>query len=301
LKKILFVVGEGIGNQIQTIPALIYCKNKFACEVDICNTIRTCADLTEIIFKGLAEKILKPSEVVRENYHGQVLTALLQNSPVSGLRVLNSRPKEGEISLSEIELNMKCIGEDFEDADFLEFGGAFDYIPEMKDVPDVLICNGYCKVNDAARNRWKAKSYPYYSQVAEDLSLAGLTVGSIGLKEEHVKGTIDFTELTLEQTIAAIKGAKLVLCNDTGIYHLANMVGTNNVVVFTFTNTLKNFDKRFHKHTTIIDRSAELACVPCQKRTWSPTDFWITNRNKCRWACRNISPKIISKACQKGC
>ena len=96
------------------------------------------------------------------------------------------------------------------------------------------------------------------------------------------------TGLSIGKTIGIIKGTKLLISNDTSTYHIANVLCKNNIAIYTMTDPGKNYDKRFHRFTNIVRR--KISCSPCQKT--SP-DFWLYNKKKCGWKCRDIEPGII--------
>ena len=51
MEKILFVVGDGIGNQIQTIPSFLYCRKKFVDkQIYVYNSIPTQTKTTKTLF-----------------------------------------------------------------------------------------------------------------------------------------------------------------------------------------------------------------------------------------------------------
>ena len=157
------------------------------------------------------------------------------------------------------------------------------------DAPDVVLHNGYSKINREARKRWFPKSYPKYEKVARILQKKGYTVASIGSEEEYINGTINLTGLKMKRSIAAIKSARLLIANDTATYHLANVVGTPNIVLFTFTDPKKNYDSRFHKFSHIVRK--EMSCSPCQLTNGFGS--WVKNKSICKWDCRNIKTRVI--------
>jgi glycosyltransferase involved in cell wall biosynthesis len=227
------------------------------------------------------------------DYDGQILSMLCQRQPVPNLKVISNDVVSMADQFSEVELNLKAVGDDYTDEHFRNIGKAFSNIHATKGMPDVLLHNGYNKFNEQAEKRWRAKSYPYYGRLAEILKGMGYTVGSIGYGNEYIAGTVNLTELELEESMAAIKGAKLLISNDTGTYHLANALGTRNLAIFTFTSDKKNYDERFHQLTDIIRK--DLECSPCQNKWFNNGDFWIQNRKRCRWECRQIEPDHVAK------
>jgi ADP-heptose:LPS heptosyltransferase len=86
-------------------------------------------------------------------------------------------------------------------------------------------------------------------------------------------------------TLGIIKNCKLFLGTDSGLYHCANALEVKNIVLFTATSIVKNYDNRFHKYSTILGRD-DLDCRPCQAaRRWA---------KDCKsWECQRIDPKLI--------
>ena len=56
MRRVLFVVGDGIGNQIQTIPAFLFCQRKFG-QVSVYNSIPTQKEATKVIFSKMCHEI----------------------------------------------------------------------------------------------------------------------------------------------------------------------------------------------------------------------------------------------------
>jgi hypothetical protein len=283
-KKILLVVGDGIGNQAQTIPAAILCKQRHG-RVSIYNSVPVFPEATKVLFRDIADEVMiYPERVDKSQFNGEYRTHLCANRS-AGLPLLG---KAQTPRVSEVESNLISVmkkGDTYPDV-----GGVLDFIEPKTEMPDVILHDGYSKVNKEAQERWIPKSYPQYAQLAAILKSNGLSVGCIGRKDEYIEGTIDLTGLKLEDSIAAMKGCKLFIANDTGTYHIANLIGIPNVVIFTFTNIVKNYDKRFHRYATVIAK--DLACSPCQSRG---KDYWIKNKQYCKWQCRSIDPQFIAE------
>jgi len=322
-KPILFVIGDGIGNQIQTIPAFLYCRKKFKDrKIYVYNSIPTQTKITKMLFGG--KYGLKADDVFcaiydKDGYHQntklidiysngidggfQILTASCYGAPVFyrgvNIPVYNEKIL-GMIKKwkwTEVECNLRSsMDENFSDSDFSEFGNLFHDINKKLDVPDILIHNGYSRINKNSEKMWKAKKYPNYKELSRILISLGYSVGSIGDKREFIDGTVNLTGLRFKDTVAVIKRTKLLISNDTSTYHLANVVKIPNIVLFTFTNMDKNYDKRFHIYSHPIQRK-DLSCCPCQK--WNKYGYWLKNKNKCKWECRNIDMKMIVNKCRE--
>jgi len=147
---------------------------------------------------------------------------------------------------------------------------------ETEEKFDVVMHDGYNRYGSAG---WEIKSYPHYEKVVEHLE--GIKVCSVGAKEEYIKGTEDRTGLSLPESLGLIKNCRVFLGNDSGLYHCANALEKDNIVIFTATSIEKNYDERFHKYSTIITRD-DLECRPCQA-----TRGWKSCETR---ECQNITP-----------
>lgn len=291
--KVFFLVGSGIGNQAETVPAFNLARKKYD-DIVVVNSEPYNIEATRVIFKGMAP-VCHVNDVDPDEADLRISTYFCYKSLPEIKRAFNSKPEEGG---SEVEYNMMSTGLDYEDSDFEEFGGCLDYVSPNLEAPDVVIHDGYNKKHCGrmGNEKWMAKSYEHWSAVAKTLKDRGFRVGSIGSGDEYVPGTEDFTGLKLEESLAVMKGARVVMCNDTGTFHLSNLMRKENVVVFTFTDDKKNFDERFHKYSTIVKSDVE--CSPCQGKG---KHFWYFNKGKCKWKCRKaVSPDfLVDKAITK--
>jgi len=191
---------------------------------------------------------------------------------------------------SEVKLNIMASKCEYKKLYCYQAHEALNYILPQKNSPDIIIHDGYSKVSKLSKKTWLIKSYPKYDELINILKKNNFTLGSIGIKEEFLEGTIDLTNLKLENSLSYMKGCKLFISNDTGTYHLANAIKKNNIVIFTATDTEKNYNRLFHKYSTIIRRQ-DLICSPCQRKFGH--EYWNKNKKNCKWECQNIDPNFI--------
>ena len=285
--KLLVLHAEGIGNFIQLFPLLRTLKEVLGFEIHYCHLFGSynvdakeiCPYIDKEIHVGGLRNI-NPTE-----YVGKVSTFWGRNHLEFG----NSRDVKllGNIhgltmDTSEVTTYLN-IARDLgvEEQDIIwEAECNYNERPEQF---DLVISNGYNKFGSA---RWEIKSYPKYKEVVSELTRKGLKVASIGSKDEYINGTVDMTGLSILDSFGVIKNSKLLISNDSGMYHAANTLSVPNVVVFTATSIDKNYDSRFHTYTTILGRN-DLECRPCQSdRGWL----------KCNdWKCQHIEPEDIVK------
>lgn len=146
----------------------------------------------------------------------------------------------------------------------------------------ILIHNGY---NFNSKSLWQRKSYDHFPEVINELQQIGkIQIGSIGHAKEYIKGTKDFTEVSIYCLIALILKSRLFVSTDTGTYHLAAALGVPGITIFTFTNLDKNYDSNFHYN--IMTFQSTISCCPCQSTNY---------RDKCtEFKCKNIQYEVIS-------
>ena len=287
-KKLIFCTGEGIGNVVQTIPTIRTLKEVLGYEIDFWHAFGS-FPVSKII--SYVDKWIVGSNISKidpSDYVGKVSTFWTRNHIDSGslhkLELLNAITPLSAFR-SEVDTYMdiaRDLGVKEED---IIWEGDCNYMA-VESVYDVVIHNGYNAVSPA---NWQIKSYPYYEDVAFILEDYGLNVCSIGSRKEYVRNTKDNTGFPLLSSLGVIKNSKVFLGNDSGLYHCANALGVRNVVIFTASSITKNYDKRFHKYSTIVGRN-DLGCrTDCQaRRGWS---------KDCKsWDCREIPPSIIADA-----
>lgn len=278
--RLLFCTGEGIGNVIQTIP-VIRTLRSMGYVVDMWHAFGS-FNVPKLF--SYVDKWVSGSEVktlVYSNYIGLVSTYWTRNH-------INNIPLKNlaniyKFSLEDTEVNtyMNIARDLGVEEDSILWHGLCDYIPSELQF-DVVIHNGF---NPYGAANWRIKEYPHYEKVVKLLSDNGLSVCSIGVENEYIDGTVNMTGRNLPESFGIIKNAKIFLSNDIGAYHAANALEVSNVAIFTATSTIKNYDKRFHKFTTIIGRD-DLSCRPCQsEQRWN---------NDCKdWECQNIDPQYV--------
>jgi len=284
--KVLVVTGEGIGNIIQIIPTIRTIKEILLYDVDLWISSSS-YPIPSSLFKYI-NCCYSGSEIYSadvSNYTGFVSA----NWSYNYIKLLTNRGliclsdfRPVSIKESEVDTYMymaRKLG--VKDEDILWYGEC-NYTPVLEDY-DVVIHDGFNR-KSVVSSTWSLKSYPYYKDVSKELISMGYKVCSVGSCDEYIEGTIDKTGLDLMVTLGVIKNSKLFLGNDSGLYHCANALGTDNIVVFTFTSTIKNHDSRFHKYSTIIQNDS-LSCLNCQNTSRFKS---CTTRE-----CRNIDPKII--------
>ncbi len=281
-KRILFCTAEGIGNVMQCAPAIRSIKEKLGFEIDLWHAFGS-YQIPKIIphidrwMSGMDVANINPQE-----YIGKVSTwwtkDRLKIGPLGQIKLLTPISNI-VLNRSEVDVYMdiaRNLG--VEEEDLLWYSGCS--YAQQEEKFDLVIHDGY---NRVGAESWKHKSYSHYMQVVE--LLKDLKICSVGSKKEYIKGTINRTGLNLYNTLGIVKNSKLFLSNDSGLYHCANALGVNNIVIFTYTSQIKNYDKRFHKFSKILCRE-DLDCLSCQN-----TSRW----KECKThGCKNIDTKVVA-------
>jgi ADP-heptose:LPS heptosyltransferase len=284
LNKILFCTGEGIGNVIQTIPVVRTLKDVLGYDIDYWYAFGryNIPKIMPYVNNWIIGNKIRSVNTL--DYNGKVSTFWTRNylniPPLNELKLLNEI-KPLSLNRSEVDTYMdiaRNLGASEKD---LLWCGECNYtnLKKEKHIYDIVVHNGYKKDPNFD---WSVKSYPYYEELVKLLNK--FKICSVGAKEEYIEGTDNKTGLDLLTTFGIIKNSKLFIGNDSGLYHAANALGVDNIVIFTATSIDKNYDRRFHKYSTLIYRD-DLKCRPCQNgHGWK----------KCKtWECRNIDPKLI--------
>jgi hypothetical protein len=189
-------------------------------------------------------------------------------------------------SMSEVELNLAIVKHD----PSKDSRRGFCRYEPTDEVFDIVIANGFNKT--ISPTDWAVKAYPHFAAVVA--AVPNLRIATVGLPDEHIPGTINRTGIGLGQTFGLIKAASLFISNDTGLYHAAAALGTPSIVLFTMTDTGKNYDRVFHRHTRILSRG--LPCQPCQL---TGHKIWLKNKAWCGWECQQIPPQDVVAAIKK--
>jgi ADP-heptose:LPS heptosyltransferase len=293
MSRLLVVHGEGIGNIIEVLP-LIATLEKAEHEVDILLP-KTSFPIPEGVFVG--RKVYDSSTFnldIAKLYSGKIVTTWgnMYGKKVNGLgsiKALNNIASQRiRVDQSEVKVYLNAARDmKIPEVNFVyDVSNLIGYNQDIKEEFDVVVSNGYNYQNKKAR--WDVKGYARWNELIPKLNKIGLSVCSIGAKKEFVEGTDNRTGLPLLDSFALIRNSRVVIANDSGMYHVANAFGKPNVVLFTFTSVVKNRDKHFHKHSRVI-AIKELEC----RKTCHANGKWRKCTNT---KCKHVHPDRIVKA-----
>ncbi|MFA7289879.1 MAG: glycosyltransferase family 9 protein [Melioribacteraceae bacterium] len=141
---------------------------------------------------------------------------------------------------------------------------------------------------------WATKKYPigYFSEIAKYFISEGYGIALIGgiddviesesLSNDLGNNAVSFAgKLSLIESIALIKGSRVLICNDSAPTHLG--MATSTPVVTMYCSTIKDFGFFPYAENSLVISYDDLDCKPCG----------IHGRNKCPLIHFNCGYKLI--------
>ena len=266
--KVLFCISDGIGNVFQALPVVstlerthgwdfsfLFCGTNYPLTSRVLGRpVMKLGTVTESDIRGFDGIIATGKAWDKINDHFIGLDALLINDPASQyLRQVKKWTRSEVDWRLDIARSLGC--EEM----------IYDYALSVQDPDkryDVVIANGY-NLNGNDKDKWHIKQYARWADVVKILKndIPDIKIASLGTDhaKEYVAGTESLIGLPIEQSLEHVKASKVLLCNDTGLYHASQLLGTKAIVFFSFTDQIKGFDKRFHKSADKV--SLELPCM----------------------------------------
>lgn len=280
MTNLLVAVGEGLGNVIQTLP-LIKALSKMY-KIHVVNVSYVPTKDVEYLIKEYA--ILAKENV---NYIGRIELATTKGSLVCDWRlkfpILNDINKQFIYTKdrNEIEVYLQAASDIIDKIDNSIYNIKIS-THETK-AYDIIFHNGCSTTNPT---EWSRKKYPHMKVLIEELIKKGYSIANIGTIGEYLVGE-DRTGISLKETASLIKNCKCYLGNDSGPSHLAALLKTKGVLIYTATCTHKNYNKNFHGSLEVVRQS--LPCQSCQyTRNWNKCSRTTYNK----FECQNLDPNI---------
>jgi hypothetical protein len=181
---------------------------------------------------------------------------------------------------NEFRNNCACFG--FSDKEVCEEFLPFKWKTTLKKKYDIVLCNG--GFDDF---QWQRKKYQRWNEVIKVLVDQGYSVASIGTPCQYVYPAVDMTHLSILESVDLIQNCKLFMSNDTGLYHMANLIGKQNIVVFTATSIEKNYNEYFHAYSYLLHPNLGCSCQDPRPGTGPRWD-------RCKhFRCWEFPPQII--------
>lgn len=244
----LVCVGSGIGNVIQTLPAIRQISKFLNTPLDI--SIGSDAKGSSLLFKNLdfvncvSENI---SFFKNRFYKNIIVFACFGSFDQNEYKFFKCFEFKKYLQMSvacktmhESIYNLEClkyfdpkIQYNKEDSTEYQILGNIKYSNSKRNIIGI---HAGCKDNAV----WKKKQWPYFCELVTKLASKGFEIRSFGSKQEYVLKTRDFTGTNLEETIRNMLDCNYFISNDSGIYHIADILKIPGVVLFGPSSIVKN-------------------------------------------------------------
>jgi len=293
MTTILFVLHYGGGNVIQTIPAYLQLvKARYEVDVVYLKQYPTESSSVTDLFPCDNIREVDPVELSKiMNNYDYVYKPPFLGQKGDYLKVSADKLRESD---SEVRRNLKCIE---------HMGVEQEMLREwQEEKPDDFIDGEYITVHNGCVPDpvWEAKKYIMFPQLVTMIKQErpDLKVVCLGSKPEYIDGSIDRTTCNAKQTAYWIHNAVAHISTDTFTMHIAALVETLGIAIFTCTSwDIKNIDEEFHKTISVVH--SDIPCAPCQKGY-----HWHPCREACMAArpvfpCQNIPPQKILDRCKQ--
>jgi ADP-heptose:LPS heptosyltransferase len=251
--RILFLLNNGLGNQVQTIP-LYECLKKHH-EVDVEYLSQYPTDTKLDIFPCNIVPVTAYNIVMGRVHKYDYIVKPWRIEKVEGNRTVDIREYEDSISEldSEFERNMKI----------LDYLGIEREIIKNYQTKEVEVPERYITVHNGANAdpAWEGKRYPYMEQLCRKIRMeTGIHIISVGSPQEAIFSTDNRTGLSQKETAYIVSNSLLHISTDTFTYHLASLTDTPSIVLFTMTCPIKNYDINYHTYAEVCTLDPECRC-----------------------------------------
>jgi len=293
--NVIFALSEGIGNVFQALPVVtsleqtkgwefsyLICQPNYAIGGDVLNrSTYQIDDIKPGFFDGFDAVITT----------GRAWNLLEQAHLTKGAKLLNDPKKQliknkQDWTKSEVDWRLDIVRDQGVSEKNLCWNYQLNYSHSIDRQYDVVLADGYNRSTKQAVH-WAHKSYPRWEEVVALLqdAIPELSICSIGSPNEYVSGTVNETGLSLQDSLGLIRKSRVLLANDTGVFHAAALLDTPSVIVVTFTKPDKICDRRFHKRALLLYND-----VQCRKGCYEKR---IYRKCKNNYICKDLLPKQI--------
>lgn len=290
-QNLAIIVGQGIGNQVQMLPAIKEIYNLYSKDYtfDIINTEPHCFSFTQYLFKNpcIYKNIYYETPPINIKYDAKITFPFTKDINLN-CPSLNKKnyPFFERMKVSEVEINIEAINSlNNTNSNIYNVESYFPFKTNVSPKKyDIIIHNG-CNINPINPNLWKIKLYSNINELVNILNKT-YNIACIGSKYEYINGCINETGKSIEESIELIRNCKLFISNDTGTYHIAAALKKKGLVLFTATSHLKNYNSIFHNSIKILRK--DISCSPCQIKG---NGYWLGCQNNKE--CTYIDTKTI--------
>ncbi|MGX1690958.1 glycosyltransferase [Brevundimonas naejangsanensis] len=237
---ILVGVGSGIGNMLHVGPMIANISRRLGRKIDLVLT----EDHEESLFLLQNTTYVNSvfslrQEVLRRRYETVFITHSFGNVkvPFHADRVLYARDWMGFEpggDMHETIYNLECakelLGIPYEQDDVGEY-----YVADYKYVGP--FASNKIGIHGGSKDGfWTSKRWPYFQELSGRLQKLGYEVYSLGIAEEYIEGTIDWTGGSINEMVEKMLDLSYFVSNDSGVMNIANSLGIPLMGLFGPTN-----------------------------------------------------------------
>ena len=305
MKKILYVMLEGIGNMVLTLPAL-EALHTAGHTVSVVGK-RPALDIVPDKFRAYTlndlETITTPFDaVLLSPWSDAYIEKYGRNPPIGEAMVYESDPITGETHETLLNFDLAaCI-------DGVEMPESLSDI-QLPEIPTdttglgwLIPMYNYIVLANTAAPDWDRKRWHGYPELAHLLEKEDYKVVVMGSQHDnpfnpqdaYPRDTSFLYDMPLRQVAAILDNAEWVVGNDCGLTHIASALDTKTIALFGATSVKKNrpLGSLKGKGNTTQIFSTALGCSPCQYEKWESV---CSN-----WECtRIIPPEFVTNFIQK--
>ena len=144
--KILFCIGEGIGNIAQMVPSFLYLRRKYkGSHIAVVNLFASWPEAGRLFFEDIADEYFSNTDAEFSSFDGMFVPPVLNWCKKPNVKILNRENIDIYKSdkISEVEANFKIIGDDYKDYELCDFGGLFEdeYKCDYSCLCDCIFCH----------------------------------------------------------------------------------------------------------------------------------------------------------------
>jgi len=261
--RIAVAVGSGIGNVVQTLPAVNKLAEHFGVPVDV--ILSADFDQTSCLFlqqPSVANALNYTAYTRNRLYDTVVVLDCFGRLPpnINARKIINSRNfVEFKLTqtMPEAEFYLHCLkvtlGIDYEPEDVrkMDLREGFPHRPIAKRIG----VHGGSK-----KDIYAAKQWPHFAELVGKLKERGYEVCSFGVPDEYVEGCVDMTGTPLIESISNMATCSAFVANDSGLMHIADALHIPLVTLFAPTSVIKNGPLSTTSRVIGVDKE----CSPCQ-------------------------------------
>jgi len=258
LRKILFICGGGIGNIVQSLPAIQAISSE-KCIVDLKLECNSSKDVNEIFKLPCVRQIV---ENPTEEYDYQL------NGPFTSGRRYRSK--------NYIKPNLNYAQHVPEAKIYFSMAVQMGITAKLPDAKIAVPLSGYdppkgsVAIYPGSKHNWAMKRWDKYDELAKHFK----HVVIVGTKKDVISHgdptwitdpwkwpeNVEFYHGSLSEQAYAISKCDKFIGNDGGLGHVAAATGIPTFILFGPSSNIKN--KPFTKHSYVI--AIDLPCRPCQ-------------------------------------